>query len=152
MFQRIILETICTWLLASELALLQVHWKKYQKALKWTYLLSYTLHYRPNPDKSRHGPLKCFIKHTDITFELLAQNEKRNQNHQIQSIPYYPKEILHFFSHAIIRWRKCGNPVTTHDSDSSDIIQKDLYTSYDSYELDDNVFMMIHSVMNMMTH
>ena len=32
------------------------------------------------------------------------------------------------------------NLVTTHDSDRSDIIQKDLRTSYGNFELDDQVF------------
>ena len=57
--------------------------------------------------------------------------------HRNHLIPYYLK-VLWLFPHIQIYNEQ--NPEIFHDSDRSDIIQNDLYTSYDLSEFDDSVF------------
>ena len=52
-------------------------------------------------------------------------------------IPKYPKELL-LYPH--IQLHNEQNPEKFNDSDTTDIVQNDLYSSYDDSELDKNSF------------
>ena len=74
---------------------------------------------------------------TGVTYDLVTQDGKTFHTHRKHLIPCYPNETL-LFPH--IRSYKEQNSETFQDSDKWDLIQKDLYTSYDITEFDDNVF------------
>ena len=87
--------------------------------------------------KSLHiGRFKNF-KTTEVMYELRTEDKKTFHTHRNHLIPYYPKDLL-LFRH--IQSKNEQNLELSHASDTSDMIQIDLYTSYDSSKVDDNVF------------
>ena len=85
----------------------------------------------------RNGLFKFFKKLTEVTYEILTQIGKTFHTHQNHLIPYFPTEPLLF------RHIQCyieQNLEITHDTDTSDMIQNEMYTTYDNSEFDDNFF------------
>ena len=92
------------------------------------------------PDKLktlRNARFKIINKHTEVTLELLPQDGKTFHTHKKLLIPYFSKETLLFPQ---IESYKEQNIEKDQDSETSHMIQNDLFTSCHSFEFDDNVF------------
>ena len=87
----------------------------------------------PLPD----GPCKIINYHTEVPYELLTQGRKTIHTQRNHLIPDYFNELL-LFPH--IQSGNEQNPEINHDSDRSDMIQNDLYTSYDISGIHHKVF------------
>ena len=85
----------------------------------------------------RIDPFKSINKPTEVIFELLTQILKSFHTHRTHLISFYLKEPL-LFPH--IQSYIEQNPETLLDSDTSDRLLKDLYTSQINSEVDDDVF------------
>ena len=160
LFHSIVLKPISASFLASETAMLPIYSKVYQYELEKNSLAD-TMQNSPALDQSlppdsfvshrnfeavqfpdnlkpyRNGPFKINSKPTEVTYEILPQDGGTFHTHRNHLIPYYPKELL--LIHLI--WSKNEQKSELfHDSDTSDMIQNDRYTSNDKYEFDDNLF------------
>ena len=79
-----------------------------------------------------HEKYPSELKNTEVKYELLTKNGKIFFTHINLLIPFYPKKNF-----CLIESYNEQSPVTTHDFDRSDIIQTDLYISYDNSVFDD---------------
>ena len=84
----------------------------------------------------RHGLYKNINKPTNVTWEFSTQNEKCFPSHGNHLIPYYPKDPLFF---PRIQSHHEQIPISTSDSDTSDMVHNHLYTSNDTLELNDKI-------------
>ena len=90
-------------------------------------------------DKLKPFCLFEFItKPAEITYEALPQNVKTCPTDRKYLIPYYPKALLLF--PPIQSDNEQNSEIIHDDSDTSDMIQNDLYTSNDNSQFDDIVF------------
>ena len=79
----------------------------------------------------RDGPFSIFNKPAEVTYEFIIEEGKKFPTEKNHFFLYSPEETL-FFPH--IQSYHEQNPGTTHDSDISDMIQNELYTSHEFFE------------------
>ena len=85
----------------------------------------------------RNVPFEIFNKPTEVTHELLKQDEKTFHTYRNHLIPFFPEEPL-LFPHIQIYEEQQLERI--QDPDTSGMIQNNSNTSCDNSESDDNVF------------
>ena len=85
----------------------------------------------------RNGSFKISNKQTEVAYELLTQYGKTFHTHRKHLIPIQFKQLSLF---PPIESYSEQNSEIFHESDITDMILKDLYTSYDNFEFDVNDF------------
>ena len=73
----------------------------------------------------------------EVTYEVFQQKMETDLTRTSHMIAFYPEETVFLSSRYIIHWK---NQPTNHDSDTTDMIRNDPYTSCDTCDLDDDVF------------
>ena len=171
------LKAISNWFSATETAMLQTLSEEFQNAFKKTASLSYTMQERPQLHKLIYLHLYVFHRtlkscsifgQSETTYfimvvpTLLTSLRKSRMNfwHKTNRLFTHiefiwfrttqKKFFFYFYPH--FDSNKDQNPVTTLDSDTSDIIHNDLNTSYNKTELNINTFDTFHSVIILMMH
>ena len=95
------------------------------------------VHFSDELEPYRKVPFKIINESAEVTYEFITENGKVIHTNRNHLFPYSPKRPL-LFPH--IQSQHDQNPGTTNDSDLSDMIQNELYTLHDTFEMDGTVF------------
>ena len=164
------LKPISTLFLAIEKTMLQIYSKVYQYALKnnfpCIYKAKFTLfaknittificftpkfeavQFLDKLNQLRSGPFKIVNKPTEVTYEILTQNGRTIHTQKKSFDSSYPTELLPF---SPFQFYNEQNHKIIHVSDTTDMIQKVLYTLKNKSDFDGIFLMVTHTVMMMM--